>query len=315
MPSEIKITMLGHRGVGKTSLLTAMYEQFDSTIGNAGLQLTPDLESSELLQQRLGELKGLFGNFDATGGLEGTENPQSYHFGLGKIGSKPSLNIVFQDFPGGYLVEKGGEFVKQVMNESIAVLIAIDAPALMEDNGKWSELMNKPKQICDIFKNVYGDLQQPRLVIFAPIRCEKYLQNDAEANKLLDLIRQEYAELFKFFRSENLLNKVACVVTPVQTVGTVFFNHLKIEDKKPRFYFRKFDHDARYTPKDSDQPLRYILTFILKLHYDNKWGFFSPLHRFLGWDEYLLEAARKSAAKCKSTGGFAVLQGYYRFKV
>ncbi len=314
MPPELKIAMLGHRGVGKTSLLTAMYEQFDSTISNAGLQLTPDLESSELLQQRLGELKGLLDDFEATGGLEGTENPQSFHFGLGKVGSKPSLNIVFQDFPGGYLGDKR-EFINKVMNESVAVLIVIDAPALMEDQGKWSELINKPKQICDIFKNSYGDLQEPRLVIFAPIRCEKYLQNEDEAKKLLELIRKEYNDLLRFFQSENLINKVACVVTPVQTVGTVFFNNLKVEDKKPRFYFRKIDHDARYTPKDSDQPLRYILSFILKLHCDNKWGFFNPLRRFLCWDEYLLEASRKSAAKCKSTGGFAILQGYYRLKV
>jgi hypothetical protein len=83
MPSELKITMLGHRGVGKTSILTAMYEQFESTIGETGLQLTPDAESSALLSKRLGELKALLNDFEAAGGLEGTEEPQSFKFGLG----------------------------------------------------------------------------------------------------------------------------------------------------------------------------------------------------------------------------------------
>jgi GTPase SAR1 family protein len=103
MPSELKITMLGHRGVGKTSILTAMYEQFESTIGETGLQLTPDAESSALLSKRLGELKALLNDFEAAGGLEGTEEPQSFKFGLGKLGGKPNIQLIFQDFPGGYL--------------------------------------------------------------------------------------------------------------------------------------------------------------------------------------------------------------------
>lgn len=51
---EVKITMLGPSGVGKTTLLTAMYEQFESNIGKTNLQLTPDEESSAILQETLG---------------------------------------------------------------------------------------------------------------------------------------------------------------------------------------------------------------------------------------------------------------------
>ncbi|MHC5727424.1 MAG: hypothetical protein ACYTXY_25505 [Nostoc sp.] len=224
MPQELKITMLGHRGVGKTSLLTAMYEQFDNTIGEAGLQLTPDPESSALLQERLGELKALLNDFEATGGLEGTENPQSFKFGLGKFGTQPSLQLIFQDFPGGYLDGKDEEFVKKVMHECVAVLVAIDAPALMEANSKWNDLMNRPKQICDVFKRNYGDLKEPRLVIFVPVRCEKYLQNEEDTKKLLHNIKDKYADLLKFLSSENLLTKVACVVTPVKKVVKVVFS-------------------------------------------------------------------------------------------
>ena len=50
---ELKITMLGSTGVGKTSLLTAMYEQFANNIGTTDLLLTPDEESSGILQERL----------------------------------------------------------------------------------------------------------------------------------------------------------------------------------------------------------------------------------------------------------------------
>lgn len=308
MSEELKITMLGNQGVGKTSVLTAMYEQFDKTIGETDLQLTPDEETSELLQKRLGQLKALLDDFEATTGLEGTENPQEFKFGLGKIGAKPSLQLTFQDFPGAY-IDKQGKFVQEVMGECVAVLIAIDTSALMEAKGKWHHLKNRPSQICDIFKRSYGELKEPRLVILVPVRCEKYLQNEEDTQKLLQRIKEEYEPLFRLFKSENLLTKVACVITPVQTVGTVIFNNIKVEDKQPHFFFRKISHDAEYNPKDSDQPLRYLLSFLLKLHSEKKWGWFNPVRRWLGWDQYLLEAASKSASKCKFTDGFAIIQG------
>jgi GTPase SAR1 family protein len=59
MSKELKITMLGARGVGKTSILTALYDQFASTIGKVDLQLTADDETMNLLDNRLGQLKAL----------------------------------------------------------------------------------------------------------------------------------------------------------------------------------------------------------------------------------------------------------------
>ncbi len=89
---ELQITMLGPRGVGKTTLLTALYEQFESNIGSTNLQLTPDDESSAILQDNLVDLKTLLDVFEARGrmGIQGTEaiagpdSLRSFVFGLGK---------------------------------------------------------------------------------------------------------------------------------------------------------------------------------------------------------------------------------------
>jgi hypothetical protein len=314
MSKELKITMLGGRGVGKTSILTALYEQFASTIGKVGLQLTPDDESINLLQTRLEQLKALLDDFEATGGLEGDENPQSFKFDLGKKAARPSLKLVFQDFPGGYL-NQNPQFVKQAMTDCIAVLIAIDAPALMEARSKWNEMINKPKQITNFFQQTYVELQEPRLVIFVPVRCEKYLQNEKDANDLLHQIKDKYAELLELFNSENLRNKVVCVVTPVQTVGTVVFSRIEEKDKRPYFHFRKISHDAEYKPQDSDQALLYILSFILKLRYDKTWGVVKFFQNLFGLDNFLLEAASNSVKECKSTNGFAILQGRDKLEI
>ncbi|MFH7030736.1 MAG: hypothetical protein ACHBN1_36680 [Heteroscytonema crispum UTEX LB 1556] len=317
---EVKITMLGPSGVGKTTLLTAMYEQFESNIGKTNLQLTPDEESSAILQERLVELKTLLDDFEATGGIQGTEGEpdalRSFIFGLGKKGEKPSLQLHFQDYPGGYHAAKATpekrQFVKDMLQECVAVLIAIDAPALMEQKGKWHELINRPQQMTDLFKTAYQDLDSPRLVIFAPVKCEKYLQDEKSARELLQRVKEGYAKLIDLFNSGILLSKLVTVVTPVQTVGSVVFSRVEINTNYPHFRFRKSSHDAEYTPKNSEQPLRYLLRFVLKLHLDERsrsWGAFSFLRDLLGKDYYLKQAISQFAIECKTNNGFAVLQG------
>jgi hypothetical protein len=309
MSKELKITMLGARGVGKTSILTALYDQFASTIGKVDLQLTADDETMNLLDNRLGQLKAFLDDFEATGGLEGDENPQYFKFDLGKKGAKPSLRLIFQDFPGGYL-QQNPQFIKQALTNCIAVIIAVDAPALMEDKGKWHEMINTPKRITNFFQQTYVDLPEPRLIILVPVRCEKYLQNEQDAKNLLHRIKDKYKDLLELFSSENLRDKVACVVTPVQTVGTVVFSRIEQRNNKPHFHFRKISHDAEYQPKDSDQPLLYILSFILKIRYEKIWRIVIFFQDLFSIDNFLLESAKKSVKECKFTGGgFAVLQG------
>ncbi|MDY7007839.1 MAG: hypothetical protein SWX82_28860 [Cyanobacteriota bacterium] len=317
MPQELKIAMMGASGVGKTSLLTAMYEQFDKTIGQTDLQLTPDEESNAVLQERLGELKGLLDDFEATGGIEGDSEPSSFIFDLGKKGAKPSLRLNFQDFPGGWLssnaTSEQRQFVKELLENSVAILIAVDTPALMEVKGKWHELQNRPTQIKNLFASVYQEMKSPRLVIFAPVRCEKYMQNTTSASNLLRSIKEGYADLLALFRAQTLNPWVTTVVTPVQTVGTVVFSRIDVKENRPHFYFHKISHEAEYDPQDSDQPLRYLLRFVLKLHLaqkNAKWlGLVGIVQEWLGMNEHLKSAITQSSQGCKTTNGFTVLQG------
>ncbi|NEO99485.1 MAG: hypothetical protein F6K58_12550 [Symploca sp. SIO2E9] len=312
--NELKITMLGPSGVGKTSLLTAMYEQFESNIGRTNLQLTPDLESSALLQERLAQLQNLPDSFETKGWMASTENYRSFVFDLGKKGAMPSLRLHFQDYPGEWHESKSSredkERIDNFVTESAAVLIAIDTPALMEKKGHWHAQINRPQQITNLFQRVYRELESPRLVILAPVRCEKYLQTEASTSKLLKCIEEGYAKLLELFRSQILLPKVVVVVTPVQTVGSVLFSRIEEDEGKPLFIFRKTSHDAQYNPSDSEQPLRYLLRFLLRLHLDQRqWRFFNFLRKWLDLDKELKAAVEEFAKGCKTTDGFEVLQG------
>lgn len=322
---DLKITMLGPSGVGKTSLLTVMIDQFTTTLGNTNLQIKPDLESEAIFIDCLLKLKDLVkkDNFLAKGGIQGTEAPRSFFFELGTAARNPSLNLHFQDYPGGWIQPKADreekKTVQRFLNESDAVLIAIDTPALMEPyqenrwKGKWNDKINSPGTIKNLFLGAYKNLSEEKLVILAPVKCEKYMQDEFSKEALVNRIKSEYKTLLDFFRSEALFTKVAVVITPVQTVGNVIFSHLDDGDGQPKFYFHQMGGNADYFPKDSEQPLRYLLRFLLR-KYTRRGSWLSQLIRrlirqALDLDEPFREAAGEVARGCKSTGAFAILQG------
>lgn len=263
----LNVTMLGPSGVGKTSLLAAMYDQFENV--SKDLQLLPDEETKLFLDQRLKQLQSLVGdNIQVRGGVESTNEPRSFKFEFGQTGTNPSLEINFQDYPGEWLEQRSQlEEVKEFIRDSAAVLIPVDTPALMEREGKYHEEFNKPTELNDLFKKVYKNLDSPRLVILAPVKCEKYMQNTPELSRK---VREGYKKLLNQFASEKLLPKIAVVITPVQTVGSVVFSRIEIEDDQPKFYFRKPQPSDPYQPKNTEVPLRYLLRFLLKLHLDKR---------------------------------------------
>lgn len=322
---QILTSMLGPSGVGKTSLLTAMYEQFETTVGAAQLQLTPDEESSAILQDRLAELRSLTYTFEARGGVSGTEAPagpaslRRFSFDLGKKGSRPTLRVAFQDYPGAYHGSAAGAeeraFVRRMLERSATVLIPVDAPPLMEgasgdELGPWHERMNRPTQITDHFKRAYQNLDAPRLVIFTPTKCEKYMRANGGPEALARAVKRGYPRLFDLFAASDLREKVAVVIAPVQTVGAVVFSRVEERDGQAHFCFRKLSKDATYSPVDSEQPLRFLLRFLLRVHRDERrWRFFDVLRDWLRLDHHLEAAVRDFAKGCKSTDGFEIVQG------
>jgi hypothetical protein len=80
--------------------------------------------------------------------------------------------------------------------------------------------------------------------------------------------------------------------------------------------FTKRDPDALYQPKDSEQPLRYLLRFLLRLHIDKRrLPIIEGILNFFGRDIALKEAVGEFANGCKNTGGFAVLQGTHLLRM
>lgn len=315
---SLQVAMLGPRSVGKTSLLAAMYQEFHSSVAQAKLQLGVDAETASILQERLIDLKNLVRGGEGvpfTSGEVGVDalRRRSFLFKLGKPGAAPSLELRFKDFPGGFMSAKATEeqrgFVQHLVFQSAATVIPVDSPSLMECNGAWNELANRPMEVTEFLKTGYEGLNEPRLVILAPTKCEKYLREYEGGEKLAKRVKEEYAEMLQFLGSDGLREKVAVVIAPVQTVGDLQFNRVEVENRIPRFYFRPVPR-AKYSPKDCEQPLRYLLAFLVNLHLSQRrWSYFNFLREIFGMDKHLQVAASEFARMMKTTGGFEILQG------
>jgi GTPase SAR1 family protein len=300
----LKVTMLGPSGVGKTSMLASMYDQFDTI--SQDLQLQADEETESILDKRLQDLKSMVGDsIKSEEGLAGTaaDYPIVHEFHLGEIGAKPVLEIHFQDYPGGWIDTKNKdkdkidklEKVKTLIRESAAIVVPIDAARLMEKDGKYHNEYNKPDRINDLLKTVYENLDFPRLVILAPVKCEKYMQDDP--SKLFKRVKEGYSEVLNRLNSEKLLPKVAVVITPVQTVGNIIFSRIEEnEDDQPTFCYRRCSPYESYQPKDTEIPLKVLLSFLVKLHLDKKQNF---------WKNRILSIFSKNASLRNAVSRFS----------
>ncbi|NEP90513.1 MAG: hypothetical protein F6K18_28885 [Okeania sp. SIO2C2] len=173
----------------------------------------------------------------------------------------------------------------------------------------YHEKLNGVEDITSLFERSYTNLNSPKLVILAPVRCESYYKQGKYDSELSKKIESGYKELLSFLESNLLIDKVAVVVTPVQTVGkAVEFND--IEDKEGELKFMFVKTGAEYNPQDSEQPLRYILRFALSKQVKKSWGWFNWLAGLLNKDKKLKAAVDTFVKESKNTGGFKVIQGH-----
>ena len=315
---ELNIIMVGSVGTGKTSILAAMYEEFHKTFEQANLQTWVD---DNITLRAIQECQATLKNLDArlkqevlpTEPLENPWRDQGFVFEIGSRGKK-FMKLRFTDPSGEYFnlhaTTDEKEYVKYQLNQCDAVVIPVDATALMQKKtgkvshgeiGCWHEEKNDYKRITQLLKDAYANVLSPRLVILAPVKCETYMKTDREANNLLHHIKLGYAELLDFLKSESLIDKVSVVVTPVETIGNVTFAYHKTDENNyTKFFYYKTPINAPYSPQNGDQILRYVLLFLINVYLDKKRKFLEDEQEKLKWLEKQLFAKKEELEQAKS---------------
>jgi hypothetical protein len=259
--SGFSIAMLGGRGVGKTSMLTAMCHDFDRSTDDASLQLIAEPQTQMMLDQRICQLMRVAesndtlidpGKFDG-----GTSSPNEYRFELIHLSSDTQFDITFHDYPGGYLTElPHQEYLRSVLSPASVILVAIDTPALMQLNSGDHEAINMPSNLKNLLATVLAKAALlRRLVMFVPMRGEKWLLANQDG-LLLEAFRMRFEAALRVLSYYS--DSVDVLFCPVQTLGSVQFHSYH----EKRALFEKVLQQT-YRPLDCEQILRHSIRHLL----------------------------------------------------
>jgi GTPase SAR1 family protein len=258
---SLKMTMMGPRGSGKTTILTSIFSNSiqDFAPTQLFLSVKANTPGSSILNTRKSELLDIFSKKGDISGVTATSKEDTLNFELGIKGGDPVVNIDIKDFPGEYLTSRKAD-VKQYIEESDVILLAIDTPYLMEGDDALNEEMNKVDLVINYFDE-NSELVKNKLVLLVPLKCEKYFL-DQEIEDVSDKVEKKYEKLIAFFKKNN----IASAITPIKTLGDVVFDKFEKNEREigvSKIAKYKFANDnPSYRPMYCVQPLYYLLTYV-----------------------------------------------------
>lgn len=261
MPEKpvMKITMMGARGVGKTSVLTSMYSNMNEAISEKVMELENYFTDPVYIDSQVFRP-------DQTS----TDNPRYFQHEV-RIGDRESgYTLKFTDIPGEYYASpQYNEVVRNMVNKSQVMLIAIDTPHMMEKIdeatgiGEGHYVFNRVREITHYFKEAFKENKEPRLVIFVPLKCEKYYYKN-KMDKVSQMVKTSYKPLLDILGAEGNRDLCTVAIMPILTLGGAEFFRFDsdLRDVGIYNYVRNIEK-RKYAPQFCEQPLILILRFLV----------------------------------------------------
>ena len=262
----VTITMVGPRGVGKTSLLAAMYNELDAELTSIGCNLSLDAgPTTQNIAERLKELKssanGTGIKIQAGEGISSSSESREYtfHLHIGD-GGLPEVSLRFIDLPGGWYTGEGDyKKADQLLGESHVSILAVDATALMEASskecgglGKYHEDINAFVCIRQAYKRALNNFKDGHIIIIALIRAETYVKS-GKIDLLYKRLSDAYGALVADLKFKD--KKIPVLACYVETLGSLVFNSFSEENGSVIAQFRRIP-GMGYKPERCAIPLR-----------------------------------------------------------
>ena len=219
-PTKFNVLMFGSRRAGKSSILASMIQSFEtlesSTENKIKLTALPD--TAELLERKRNQLQDIFNrkNRDTlcwTIDEGATDVSYDYEFRMTVEGSKNSYEICFKDIPGEWITTKES-WIKDELAQSQIILIAIDTPHLVEEDGEHSDAFNIIENIDRLLQHIQSNKDVPRLILFVPIKCEKYYHEN-RMDEVDEAIKTQYEALLTAFATGKKAQLYTVAITPI----------------------------------------------------------------------------------------------------
>ncbi|MBR3802338.1 MAG: hypothetical protein IKK37_02695 [Clostridia bacterium] len=298
----INVLMLGGKRCGKTTTLSAMFSSLGVALAGTDLAITYDSEhtanelniAKRVIIEKMKEFESPLTSCEVDENPSGGKREYSFRLTRGSAANKvQGIPFTIHDIPGEWLVNEP-EKVKALIQVSQIIIIAIDTPYLfakMTDKGygKYHEEANRPAEITNFFKNTLSaDDLLNRMILFVPIKCERYYHLDRDPHlkafnrhymsEVTQAVINGYKDLIYYLRSATgLVNRCTIAVTPILSAGGIdFISFRKNEEGKMVSYYQApeglLPHERGYSPKFCEQPMLYMLAYLLVLAITNQNG-------------------------------------------
>lgn len=309
--TNLRATMFGPRAVGKTSIMASVFSDVSKNLAGTKLYFHPISDASNSLHNKRLELLHLideatdFTEEPNTGVINATSLPEPFDFEIGMSNRTSMIDLRIQDFPGEYL-ESHPKEVLDYLSSSETIILAIDTPYLMEENGRYNNEKNKPSLVTDFFR-MNADTIKNKLLLLVPLKCERYF-HEGRIGEVTARVKVAYAPLIEFCRTQN----IACVSAPILTLGGVEFDRMVATGRATSSVsmlarYRFFGNPPKYEPMFCVQLFYYLLTYMANYY---EWSKAQPkgfmdsmtqsLASFLKDDDVFLYEVKKLSTEAKT---------------
>lgn len=273
MKFTVKVLMFGRSGVGKTSLLAAMYNSLQTwpTFENLVVKSVNhhDLDASlDGLKRFIRTLKEKEGELEA---LPATANKKTFTITIELHNCKHSLDLIFIDMPGEWLnySNRECEWVDLIKSSDI-IINAISAPAMMEEDREYNEDINKPSKFIEILNQALEPAARScptKRIYLVPVKCERYMNTLNGKDQLLSVMKGVYNNHLVKIRDKSH----ACYGLAVNTLGSVVFDRFELLNGgqlRDCYKLESLDSTA-WNPKNHDVLAAHILDHCFATLIDN----------------------------------------------
>ncbi len=299
MTLTIDVAMIGPSGAGKTSLLASMYSEFAKVTAATKVVLAPkDATTSVELSRYRAELAAIGRQLVVREvGIAGTRAFRQHTFSLRDVDHDKGshIDIRFSDYPGGWLTDPHTAHqaeLEKMLKSSDIMMIAIDTPAMIAEDGRFHHELNAPQLVRDIVQDWLTD--QRRLLMLVPLKCEAWAGDEGAARELCGVVQKEYNDLIAIVTARD--THPAVVISPVQTVGSLIFDSFQVDDDTTITRFRGRKPRDQFDPKWTAEPVRLVIAHALRRQQSSR-GLFKVLTDYLTGEGHHLRIALDKLSK------------------
>lgn len=246
-------------------MLATMWDQLDSQIDPKLATITTDLRTSHYFAEANANLRRMYDTPDLSvgEGIEGNAlEPRVLDLNLCTPGHlNPHLRLRFLDYSGDSVcsIDRPGELEAQI-NQAHCCFVMIDAPALMEMDGRFHARRNLPDYITGLLRSRIGKTgAQGMPVVFIVTKGEKYIRQNRE-HAVLERVQSEYGKLLEILHQKGCSVQIGLI----ETLGTIVFTEFKVHrttsgEEYPIYQFQKIAASAVHSPRHITYPIQVIL--------------------------------------------------------